>query len=370
MYKTIFTISFTLLTIVGFSQDFSFVLKGQIFKAQGDKISFIQNAGNQQESVIASIPLDKDGNFEQKITLKDKDYYILRLEDGQALNIIVENSDTIKVYGDGRSLFYNSNIVNSEASTNLHEFVRYSTQYKQQLDSAEQHLKENRAQQAQIQQAFQPIYQGFMSVRQSFIDENINSPALLGVISTLNIEQELKLYEKVVKSLENSFGESPTIKNIVLEFENNKRIIQSKMPLAPGNVVPEIALPNPEGDTLRLSDYRGKVVLIDFWAAWCGPCRRENPNVVNVYNKYKDQGFEVFSVSLDRTKEAWVKAIEQDGLIWDGHVSDLKQWKSEAGQAYGVNSIPFTVLIDGEGKVIGTNIRGPQLEATLSKIFD
>src|SRR5690554_350309 len=370
MLKTIFTISFLLTTFLGFSQEISFVLKGQIFNATGDKVDFVQNQGAQKESVLAEIQLDKNGTFEQKITVKDKDYYILRLMDGQAINIVVENTDTIKVYGDGSSLFYNSNIVNSKASADLLEFIRFSTQYKHQLDSAEQYLQANRDKQREIQQNFQPVYQNFINVRQNFINQNINSPALLGVISTLNFEKELALYEKVVYGLKESFGESPTVKNIVVEFENNKRIIQAQQPLAPGNVAQEIALPNPEGDTLKLSDYRGKVVLIDFWASWCGPCRRENPNVVNVYNKYKDKGFEVFSVSLDRTMDAWVKAIEQDNLTWEGHVSDLKFWQSEAAKAYGVSSIPFTVLIDEEGKIIGTNIRGPQLEIALKEIFD
>jgi len=370
MLRTIFTLSFLYSALIGFSQEFSFVLKGQIFNTSGDKIQFVQNHGPQNESVIASIDLDENGHFEQEISVQNKDYYILRLEDGQAINIVVENSDTIKVYADGRSLFYNSNIVNSEASSKLLEFVRFSSQYKQQLDSAEQYLQANQDKQREIQQEFQPIYQNFINVRQGFINENINSPALLGVISTLNFERELSLYEKIVNALNESFGESPTVKNIVLEFENNKRIIQAQQPLAPGNEAKEIALPNPEGDTLRLSDYRGKVVLIDFWASWCGPCRRENPNVVNVYNKYKDKGFEVFSVSLDRTMDAWVKAIEQDNLTWEGHVSDLKFWQSEAAKAYGVSSIPFTVLIDEEGKIIGTNIRGPQLEIALKEIFD
>ncbi|MEZ4687570.1 MAG: TlpA disulfide reductase family protein [Bacteroidia bacterium] len=110
-----------------------------------------------------------------------------------------------------------------------------------------------------------------------------------------------------------------------------------------GAQAPEIEMQTPDGKTMKLSDLRGKYVLIDFWASWCGPCRKENPNVKKVYAKYKDQGFEILGVSLDRDKNRWVSAIEADGLPWP-HVSDLKQWKNEAAQTYGVSSIPYTVL--------------------------
>lgn len=135
-----------------------------------------------------------------------------------------------------------------------------------------------------------------------------------------------------------------------------------------GQSVPEISLPTPSGETMNLSDLKGKIVLIDFWASWCRPCRAENPNVVRMYNKYKNKGFEIFGVSLDRTKDAWVQAIEQDKLTWH-HVSDLQFWGSEAAQAYGVNAIPYTVLLDKQGKVIAENLRGPSLESKLEELL-
>ncbi|MCH2225624.1 MAG: AhpC/TSA family protein [Crocinitomicaceae bacterium] len=132
---------------------------------------------------------------------------------------------------------------------------------------------------------------------------------------------------------------------------------------------PEINLENPDGQQIALSSLRGKYVLIDFWASWCRPCRQENPSVVRLYNKYKDQGFTVYSVSLDRNKEAWKTAIERDGLIWPNHVSDLLEWKTPMLQLYGFSSIPHTVLIDKEGIIIGTKLRGTSLEQKLEEIF-
>lgn len=157
-----------------------------------------------------------------------------------------------------------------------------------------------------------------------------------------------------------------------------------------GQPAPDIELPGPDGKTTyALSDLRGKVVLLDFWASWCGPCRRENPNVVEVYKKYRDQGFTVFSVSLDgldsrtkarfsseeqvqqmleRSRQRWIGAIEQDGLIWESHVSDLKKWESAPAATYGVRGIPKTFLIDREGKIAEIGLRGAaQIERALQK---
>lgn len=135
-----------------------------------------------------------------------------------------------------------------------------------------------------------------------------------------------------------------------------------------GTKAPDFALPNPEGKTVRLSDHFGKYILVDFWAAWCGPCRRENPNVVKVFNKFKDKGFTVFGVSLDSDKSAWVKAIEKDGLNWP-QVSDLKFWDSAPAKLYGIRGIPGNVLLDRSGNIIARNLRGVELENKIAELL-
>ena len=147
-----------------------------------------------------------------------------------------------------------------------------------------------------------------------------------------------------------------------------KQQILGASTLLPGAVAPDFSQKTPAGETMNLSDLRGKVVLVDFWASWCGPCRRENPNVKKVYEKYKDKGFAILGVSLDRNKASWEKAIEQDQLSWH-HVSDLKGWKNEVAQLYKVSSIPHTFLLDQEGKIIASKLRAHTLEQALAQIF-
>jgi peroxiredoxin len=132
---------------------------------------------------------------------------------------------------------------------------------------------------------------------------------------------------------------------------------------------PEIDLPSPQGKNIKLSSLKGKYVLLDFWASWCKPCRMENPNVVTNFNKYKSKGFTIYQVSLDQTKEAWISGIKEDNLGQWSHVSDLKFWDCAPAKVYGVQGIPANFLLDPEGKIVATNLRGDDLGAKLKEIY-
>ena len=199
------------------------------------------------------------------------------------------------------------------------------------------------------------------SIKEHILDnKNVLISAFLVTYFDQEFSKYISLYDSVRNALITKYPNDPNVKSI------DERL---KKALVEGSTAPDIIMASPDGTLLKLSDLRGKVVLIDFWASWCGPCRRENPNVVKLYDKYKDKGFEVFSVSLDKDKNAWIKAIGDDNLKWKNHVSDLKYWSSEAAKLYGISSIPSTVLIDKNGKIIAKNLRGRELENKLMEIF-
>ena len=173
-------------------------------------------------------------------------------------------------------------------------------------------------------------------------------------------EQYAALYKQVRDALIDNYADNEFVRHIDQKVRTVVMV---------GMEAPEIVMAGADGVEHRLSDLLGKVVLIDFWASWCRPCRMENPNVVRVYNKYHEKGFDIFSVSLDNNRDAWLNAIQSDGLIWPDHVSDLRGWSSAAGRLYGVSSIPATVLVGRDGKVLARNLRGAQLEQKLKEIF-
>lgn len=186
--------------------------------------------------------------------------------------------------------------------------------------------------------------------------------ALGGVLAGLEEKQNAN-YKYFGEIFIEKYGET-----MPLEAAQVKKKISNMGAFVTGGLAPDFTMNTPEGTPMSLSEFRGKVTLVDFWASWCGPCRRENPHVVKLYNKYKDQGFDILGVSLDGNKERWLQAIEKDGLPWS-HVSDLKKWGNAAAKMYGVRSIPHTVLLDKEGRIIARGLRSAQLEQQLVKIF-
>ena len=219
-----------------------------------------------------------------------------------------------------------------------------------------------------------------------FINQNQQSPSIIMVLGEIQnpvefMNELLLIKEVIINQFENQ--KYLTDVNNAIENANQQkkflaqqedRAIQEldqrkKLGLEIGARAPEIALSDVNGKIIKLSSLKGNVVLIDFWASWCRPCRAENPNVVKLYNKYKNKNFTIYSISLDQDRKKWIDAINQDQLSWPNHVSELTGWKSTPGIQYGVSSIPKTFLIDKDGIIIGYDLRGSTLEKKLSELL-
>jgi len=306
-----------------------------------------------------------NGAFKFQGKLPSADYYYVRLNN-QYIPLIIRSNSDIKIYGDGNKLDRFCNIVNSDESQQLIDFQRAEMNWRRILDSANNEVKLNPTRQQEIYNQ----YMEFQQFQQNYVQMNQNSAALYPMIKMIDPNKNFENYQLIVSQVINSFSESSLVQVEKRKYLALKKKLIDDNPFAVGKVAPDFEELKSDGKTkMKLSDLKGKVVLIDFWASWCGPCRKENPNVVKTYEKYKDAGFTVMSVSLDSDKTKWLDAIQKDGLIWPNHVSDLGGWQSKVARRYNIGSIPQTFLLDKDGKIIASNLRGAALETELQKIF-
>lgn len=315
--------------------------------------------------VLDTLQLDSKGKFSYEVAVDTPTFYELNLYGQKSVRLALFQEDVIVGYD-----FSNPESLVIEGSKDTQEMVKIEKlmeAYQAKVNSLnEDYYKAMGENDTETIKQIQIDAMALESNQSSEVKNVINSMgdsfASLAAIGLLNPKNEFQFMDSLVAKLDEIYPETKSIVQL-------KQQLDEMRALSMGQIAPEIELPNPAGDIVKLSDLRGKYVMIDFWAAWCKPCREENPNVVKLYNEYKDKGFEVFGVSLDRTKEAWVDAIAEDGLTWT-HVSDLKYFNSAAAELYQIDAIPATYLIDPDGKIIGKDLRGPSLRAKLEEIFD
>ena len=244
----------------------------------------------------------------------------------------------------------------------------YEALMKNDKQNADQLVRESQGKVSKMVQKYQEAYNEIDAYLTSRLKETIKANKQdICVLMFLDIfprEQNAALHNEVITALHEKYPEHLIVKDR-WNFMNSPA---SKVMV--GAIAPDLEFPDPDGKMRKLSDLRGKVVLLDFWASWCGPCRRENPNVTRIYGQYHDKGFEVFSVSLDSDAASWKRAIEADKLVWPNHVSDLKKWQSKAAAIYGVRSIPSTFLLDKEGRIVQRDLRGADLERAVKQLVE
>lgn len=330
-------------------------IQGILSNGQEIKV-YLQSISEQGEKILDSAMTDADGNFEMSNPVKELDYYIVRTEAGNPVFLILKGGETINITGDAKNLDLTYDVSGSDDSKLIQNLRHFEKNLGDSLNKTFAEFRLNNPANADSLGRILQIH--YTNTMQNFCEklvrENMNSIASLSATKYLDQNKSIELLIALGQSLNKSWPDNKYVKDyqgLIAEL--------SKLPV--GSTAPEITLPAPDGKPASLSALRGKVVLVDFWASWCGPCRKENPFIVSVYQKYKSKGFEIFGVSLDDNAEAWKEAIKKDGLSWQ-QVSELKKWDTGAAKEYGVDAIPFSVLLDKEGKIIGKGLRGEELE--------
>ncbi|MGM0496460.1 MAG: redoxin domain-containing protein [Bacteroidota bacterium] len=346
-------------------QEESYKIEGQL-KGLNDGEITLKNKRDGKWNAIDSTKAE-DGVFSFDGKIESPEMYVISVDTLGVFKVFVENSD-IKIKGHTDSL-NNLDIKGSEIHNSFAGFKKKVGEYDREINNlyddyktAKQDGKDERAD--EIEEEYQAVSDNKIEYIKQFVKDRTNS-VLSPYITSRYLLPYIKFQEldSTYKSLDSLVKKSRYAKKL-----KERRDLLSRVQV--GKPFIDFTLPNPEGEELTFSDYIGDgYVLLDFWASWCSPCRKENPNLVENYNKYKDKGFEIFGVSLDENEKAWKRAIEKDNLTWP-QVSDLEGWSSDVSQEYGVMSIPSNVLIDKEGKIVARNLRGEELDEKLEEIYE
>ena len=325
-------------------------------------------------TIVDSERSKPDGHFELSGISPEPGLYRLHFHPGKFILLSIDKGN-IKITGDWNS-FENYKVAGSVASEELKNFLAAIREHLRDFNSMSVVLDTLKARGNDsilnaAKKDFDDMRLRFTQSVERYADTTSYEPNAIFAARILNPASEVNYLAAFAQSLGRRFQSTKMSRDFAEYYATittRQKQPAQKQGIGDGATAPDLNLPNPDGKMVSLSSLRGKYVLLDFWASWCGPCRGENPNVVGAYERFKNKNFTVFSVSLDNNKDAWTKAIKDDGLVWT-HVSDLKGWSSAASAAYGVQSIPTNFLIDPNGKIIARNLRGNQLEETLQEIL-
>lgn len=357
------------------------VISGKIDGAEGLEAKLIVIEDGTNKAIDSCLIIN--GSYKLKTKTKDLREYALFVEQELVLLFLDPESENVDVSGSMPGLSRNYTVSGSAYSEQVRDYMLFVKQYyDKEMELIGQVNATNPDDKKQVDYLMARLDSIFV-IQREYAIENIMSDTtspvswlLLGELFPVTgmagfDSSDIKYFYMVSNGMRAKFPYSEYPGYIDDQIAGiNAQYASISNSASTGGAAPEITLNDMNGKPLPLSSLRGKIVLLDFWASWCMPCRQENPNVVKMYEKYKDKGFTVYSVSLDENRDAWLKAVDADNLSWPNHVSDLKGWKSEAATAYSVNAIPSTFLLDKEGNIIAENLRGADLERKLKELLD
>lgn len=354
----------------------SFTVEGTIRNTHSDMIYLEQNLPNQERPLIVdSSKIDTTGKFKLTTTTKEEGIYSLRAGNAKLpFAVLINDSKKVTINAD---LFNRPDIYTVSGSKASEELMKFDRMIGQKLESLSHYsrhydsLSRINTVNADERRTIDSLIRVDSSGYETTVQEMKNNVTGL---TEKNISPSLTTYAVTTyQQLADQYGIrslTPTevteiVNRALTKFPENTTLLDWKKTLRPGKA-PEFTMADTSGKPVSLSSFKGKYVLVDFWASWCRPCRLENPNVVETFNQYKDKNFTILGVSLDTARQEWINAIHHDGLTWN-HVSDLKGWYNEAASKYGVQSIPYNFLMDPDGNIIAEDIRGRELGNTLSR---
>lgn len=348
-----------------------FELQGNLTNSRGE-IIYLEKLATQVPQKVDSCVIADNGNFSFDNFTPEIGFYRILINNQNFGMLVLDSTDKVTINGDAKDIGNTYKVEGSPETKLFLEYNELAKHNRSKIDSLQQAfqlamhtVKMDSLRVDSLSKVFEKPYNELMESFSLVMSEKIkaNSTMFSSIMAVQPLDPEK--YSDVYKLLDDG---------LMSKFSNNEnvkmfhQVVQRLTASKNGETAPEINLPDQNGNPVALSSFKGKVVLIDFWASWCGPCRREMPNVVAAYKKYKSKGFEIYGVSLDREKQDWLDAIKKDGITWT-QVSDLKYWECEAAKLYNVQGIPYTVLLDKDGKIIAKNLRGAELDKKLAEVL-
>lgn len=370
-FVLVFSILFTLLSCN--SDPKGYVIDAKIDGIEDGKLVTIKTFTNNK-------PVDVDttrvinGGFTFKGIIENPDIHVLSIETIRGgLPFILENKKLdFTLYKDSLNM---SKITGSKANDDAHQYMNSSGIFRKENEALRKQFAEARKNNdTSFVNSYRDKMKELGEKNKAFNIDYVksNTSTLFPLLLLENLLNSKMMPLKDVEEVFNSYSKD------LQESLSGKRIkerIDASLATAEGSVAPDFTAPTPDGKEITLSEIKGKVTIVDFWAAWCGPCRKENPNIVKVYEKYHDKGLEILGVSLDGTprqkdaKQEWLNAIEKDGLTWN-HVSNLNYFNGPVAKKYNIRSIPAMFILDSEGKIVAKNLRGPALEKKIAELLN